>query len=123
MNRKILILPLMLLCAVIANGEPVVRVVHTNGSSQDYARDNVRKLVLTATSVDVVDMQNAVLQSVPLAEIARVEFTDGTPISGLADATIEKDAKVVKVIENGQVYIIADGKKYSIMGVEIENNN
>lgn len=121
MNRKILFLPLLLL-AVMASAEPIVRIVGTNGSSNAFATDQVHKLVLLSDAVDVMDGQGSVLLSVPLAEIARVEFTDATPNQETAiEATLVKDANAIKLIENNQVYILSNGRKYTIMGVEVES--
>lgn len=121
MNRKILFLPLLLL-AVMASAEPFVRIVGTNGSGKSFATDQVHKLVLLSDAVDVMDGQGSVLLSVPLAEIARVEFTDGTPNQETAiEATLVKDANAIKLIENNQVYILSNGRKYTIMGVEVES--
>lgn len=121
MNRKILILPLLLF-SLLANAEPIVRIVGTNGSGRLFAVDQVHKLVLLPNAVDVVSNQGSVLMSMPLANIARVEFTDGTPEEQTAvEAIIIKEANVVKVFENGQVYILSNDKKYTIMGVEVEN--
>jgi len=79
----------------------------------------VHKLVLTSSSVDVVNNEGAVLLSVPVSQTLRVEFTDGTPTA--VEATIIKDDEAVKIIEHGQVYILRSGKKYTIMGVEVES--
>ena len=121
MNRKILILPLLLF-SLLANAEPIVRIVGTNGSGRSFAVGQVHKLVLLPNAVDVVINQGSVLMSMPLANIARVEFTDGTPEEQTAvEAIIIKEANVVKVFENGHVYILSNDKKYTIMGVEVEN--
>ena len=65
----------MLLCALALQAEHVVRVVSTGSSAQEFARDNVHKLVLSATSVDVLSPAGSVLLSVPVDNIARVELT------------------------------------------------
>lgn len=120
MNRKILILPLLLF-AMLSSAEPIVRIVGTNGLDKSFAADQVHKLVLQLDAVDVVNVQGSLLLSVPWADIARVEFADGTPEEQTAvETTIVKDANAVKVIEHGQVYILTNGKKYTIMGVEVE---
>ena len=118
--KRVLMLPLLLL-AVTAGAEPVVRVVSANGSDKAFATDNVRKLVLTTDAVDVVSSAGSVLLSVPAAEITRVEFADGTPTPTATVEPVVRDDKTVKIIENGQVYILHNGKKYTIMGVEVEN--
>ena len=118
--KRILFLPLLLL-AVMASAEPVVRVVSANGSDKAFATDDVRKLVLSADAVDVVSSAGSVLLSVPAAEIARVEFTDGTPTPTATVEPVVQDNKTVKIMENGQVYILHSGKKYTIMGIEVEN--
>ena len=119
MQRKILLLPLLLL-AVLASAEPVVRVVNANGSAKSFATDDVRKLVLSTSAVDVVNQEGSVLLSVPLTEIARVELTDGELTTDALQTTILPKENATKVIENGQVYILNNGKKYTIMGVEVE---
>ena len=108
---------------MMVSAEPIVRVVSTNGSDKAFATDNVRKLVLTSSSVDVVNNAGAVLMSVPKSDIARVEFTDGAPDTEGIESTLVEDEKAVKIIEHGQVYILRSGKKYTIMGVEVEHNN
>lgn len=118
MKQKILLLPLLLL-AVMASAEPIVRVVNANGSAKSFATDNVRKLVLTSSAVDIVNREGSVLLSVPLTEIARVEFTEGEPTTALPTTLLPQE-KATKVIENGQVYILNNGRKYTIMGVEVE---
>ena len=40
--------------------------------------------------------------------------------TGINDVTATQALKVQKVIENGQIYIIADGKKYNVMGAEVK---
>ena len=112
----------LLLIAVAVSAEPIVRVVSAGGSSKAFATEEVRKLVLSADQVDVVNNAGSVLLSVPKADITRVEFTDGTPDTDAIEATLVQDEKAVKIIENGNVYILHSGKKYTIMGVEVENN-
>lgn len=123
MNKKILILPLLLL-AMMANGNPIVRFVSTDGSSQTFAADDVHKIALNPTAVDVVSTQGIVLQSIPLAELARMEFAESTPGTPTAiDATFVPNSETVKIIENGYVYILRNGMKYTIIGTIVENNN
>ena len=124
MNRKILILPLLLV-AMLANANPIVRFVSTDGSNQPFAADDVRKITLNPTAVDVLGSQGSVLLSIPLAELARVEFAEGTtPDTPTAiEATLVPNSETIKIIENGHVYIVNGGRKYTVMGVEIENNN
>ena len=128
MNKKLLFLPLLLI-AVAVSGEQIVRVISTSGLDKAFATDQVRKLVLTSTAVDVVNIEGSVLLSVPSAEIARVEFTEGEPDpkpdpdpTTAVGATIVNDNGVTKIIEGGQVYIINSGRKYTIMGVEVVNS-
>ena len=121
MNRKILILPLVLL-AMLANADPLVRFVSTDGSNQAFAANDVRKIALNSTTVDVLSSQGSVLLSIPLAELARVEFAESTPETPTAiDATLVPNSETIKIIENGQVYILSSGRKYTIMGVEVES--
>ena len=116
-KRSIFILSLLLVVAGMS-ANPIIRVVGNNGSDQAFATENVHKLVLSADAVDIVNNEGSVLLSVPFAEIARVEFGEGTP-TGIPNVTIVRDEEVVKVYENGQVYILRSGKKYTIMGVEV----
>lgn len=116
-KRSIFILS-FLLAAVWMSADPIVRVVSSNGSDQAFAMENVHKLVLSADTVDIVNNEGSVLLSVPFAEIARVEFGEGTP-TAIPNTTIVRDEETVKVYENGQVYILRSGKKYTIMGVEV----
>lgn len=121
MNRKILILPLLLL-AMLANADPIVRFVSTDGSTQPFAANDVRKIALNPTTVDVLSSQGSVLLSIPLAEFACVEFAESTPETPTAiDATLVPNSETAKIIENGQVYILSSGRKYTIMGVEVES--
>ena len=120
-KRSILILSLLLV-ATGMSADPIVRVVSNNGSDRAFATENVRKLVLSAEAVDIVNNEGSVLLSVPFAVIARVEFGDGTPTPPtptVVSATLVKDDEAVKIVENGQVYILRSGKKYTIMGVEV----
>ena len=116
-KRRLLFFSLLLVAAGMS-AEPIVRVVSNNGSDRAFATESVRKLVLSADAVDIVNNEGSVLLSVPFAEIARVEFGEGTP-TGIPNATIVRDEEAVKVYENGQVYILRSGKKYTIMGVEV----
>lgn len=75
MKTRIIICSSLLLCALALQAEPVVRVVNTGSTAQEFARDNVHKLVLSANSVDVVSPAGSVLLSVPVDNIARVELT------------------------------------------------
>ncbi|MBR1877503.1 MAG: hypothetical protein IJ814_00705 [Paludibacteraceae bacterium] len=122
-KRRLLFLSLLLM-AVGANAEPIVRVVSNNGSDKAFATESVRKLVLSADAVNVVNSAGSVLLSVPFAEIARVEFADGTPTPStptVVPTAQVREAEAVKVMENGHVYILRSGKKYTIMGVEVMN--
>jgi len=108
---------------MLANADPIVRFVSNDGSNQPFAANEVRKIALNPTTVDVLGNQGVVLLSIPMAELARVEFAEGTPTSDTPtaiEATLVKDANAVKVIEHGNVYILSNGRKYTIMGVEIE---
>ena len=116
MKKTVLLLPLMLI-AVAVSSEPIVRVVSAGGLSTVFARDEVRKLVLSADQVDVVNNAGSVLLTVPKTDIVRVEFADGT--LDAVETMVVQDEKTVKIIENGQVYILHSGKKYTIMGVEV----
>ena len=118
MNKKLLFLP-FLLVALVVSADPIVRVVSTNAPDEAFTTDQVRKLVLTPTEVEVVNNEGSVLLSVPVSDIARVEFAEGTPTA--VEATIQRDDDAVKIIENGQVYILRNGKKYTIIGIEVES--
>lgn len=48
------------------------------------------------------------------------EFTITATSSGVTDINAAQTAKTYKVIENGQVYIIAGDKKYNVMGAEVK---
>ena len=63
--------------------------------------------------------------------VAFVNFTDGnvlsvvgkyviTKLSGISDITTTANTKAQKVIENGQVLIIKDGKKYNLLGNQVK---
>lgn len=80
----------MLLCVVVAMAEPEVRVVSTGSPDKAFATDNVRKLVLSATAVDVMSPAGSVLLSVPVANISRVELTHGES----HEPQIAPDAKI-----------------------------
>lgn len=110
---------------MLANADPIVCFVNTDGSTQPFAADDVRKIALNPTTVDVLSSQGSVLLSIPLAELVRVEFAEGTtPDTPTAiDATLVPNSETAKIIENGHVYIVNGGRKYTVMGVEIENNN
>ena len=117
MKKQSILIFLLLLIAAGMSAEPVIRVVSNNGSDREFATANVRKLVLSAEAVNIVDNEGSVLLTVPFAEIARVEFGEGAPTA--VSATLVKDDDAVKIIENGQVYILRGGKKYTIMGMEV----
>lgn len=120
MKKRILFLSLLLI-AIAASGEPIVRIVRANGLNKSFATDNVRKLVLSTNNVDVIDNENSLLLSVSLAEIVRVELTEGTPDSPqTAAVTVVPDSETIKIIENSQVYIIRCGRKYTVTGIEVE---
>lgn len=114
-------MPLLLL-AMLANADPIVRFVSTDGSNQPFAANDVRKIALNPTTVDVLGNQEAVLLSIPLAELARVEFAESTPDTPTAiEVTHVPNSETVKFIENGHVYIVNGGRKYTVMGVEVES--
>ena len=111
--------------AITVSAEPVIRVVRADGTNKTFATDEVRKLVLSSESVSLVDNAGEELLNILKNEIARVEFTDGTPDkpdTPTAVVTTSSQDKAVKIMENGQVYILHSGKKYTLMGVEVENN-
>lgn len=100
--------------------EPVIRVVQSGATDKVFSADTVRKLVLSASSVDVVSNEGISLLSVPVADILRVEFSDGTPnIQAEIETTTVENNDVIKIIEDGQVFILLSGKKYTIMGIEV----
>ena len=116
MNKKFFFLPLLLM-AVAMYGEPIVRIVSTNAPDKAFATENVRKLVLSADAVDIVNNSGSVLLSVPLADIARVEFTDGIPDTP-TDVRQEANDNVqcTKIIRDGQLYIMYKGTMYNVQG-------
>ena len=122
-KRRLLILSLLLV-AVGMMAEPIVRVVSAGGSDKAFATDDVRKLVLSAESVDVVNNAGTVLLSVPKASIARVEFAEGTPDTPTAVEQIANDqVQCTKFIRNGQLYIMYKGTMYNVQGRIIKNEN
>lgn len=120
MNKKrFLCLPVLLLVTTMM-AEPVIRVVRSGATDKVFAADAVRKLVLSASAVDVVSNEGASLLSVPITDILRVEFSDGTPdIQTEIETTIVENNDAIKIIENGKVFILRSGKKYTIMGIEV----
>ena len=120
MKKRRTVLLSLLLMATLMMAEPILRVVRLNGVKDEFATENVRKLVFSATTVDIVNNEDSVLLDVPLSETARVEFTDGIHHSSVPSLISEE--KVMKIIEHGQVYILRSGKKYTIMGIEVVNN-
>ncbi len=122
-KRRIFILSLLLM-AVGVSAEPIVRVVSTNGSDQAFATESVRKLVLSADAVDVVNNAGTVLLSVPFAEIARVEFAEGTPDTPTAVEQVPSDqVQCTRFIRNGQLYIMYKGTMYDVQGRIIKSEN
>lgn len=123
--KKILTFFAVALVTVAVYGEPVVRIVSAGSPDKTFATDNVRKLVLSTDAVKVVNNAGSVLLTVPLAEMMRVEFADGTPDTptGTPEAILTQDGDAVKIIERGQVYILHSGRKYTVMGVQVENKD
>lgn len=116
MKRKILFLPLLLL-AVMASAEPMVRIVDTGGADNEFATDNVRKLVLKSTAVDVVNNEGTVLLSVPVSDILRVEFAEGTPTE--MNQVQNDNVKGVKMLRDGQLFILYNGTMYDMQGRKV----
>lgn len=86
-----------------------------NDNNDELLYDDAKGIVLT--------------ESTNLA--AFVNFTDGSTLTavgkyvittptGVNDITTTANTKAQKVIENGQVLIIKDGKKYNLLGAEVE---
>ena len=86
-----------------------------NNNNDELLYDDAKGIVLT--------------ESTNLA--AFVNFTDGntlsvvgkyviTKLSGISDITTTANTKAQKVIENGQVLIIKDGKKYNLLGNQVK---
>lgn len=122
-KRSILIF-FLLLVAVGMSAEPIVRVVSTGGSSKAFATEDVRKLVLSAESVDVVNTAGTVLLSVPKADIARVEFAEGTPDTpGSVEQVPSDPIQCTKLIHNGQLYLLYKGTLYDVQGRIIKRKN
>ena len=120
MMKKILLFVPLLLLAVAASAEPIVRVVSTSGPDKAFATDNVRKLVLSADAVDVVNSEGSVLLSVPKSDIARVEFGDGTPDTPTAINDVQSDdVQGTKVLRDGQLYILFKGAMYNVQGQKV----
>ena len=123
MKKKILLLPLLLM-AVAVSAEPIVRVVSAGGSSKAFATDEVRKLVLSADQVDVVNNAGSVLFTVPKADIARVEFAEGTPDTpGSVEQVPSDPIQCTKLIHNGQLYLLYKGTLYDVQGRIIKRKN
>ena len=121
MIKKILILPLLLI-AMTVNAEQIIRVVCTDGMETEFAVDDVHKFVLSKDNVEVVGNDGLILLNVALDDIVRVEFEDNTSTSIDDIKSIPKPIKnALKVLEHGQVYIISNGKKYTLHGVEVDN--
>ena len=121
MIKKLLILPLLLI-AMTVNAEPIIRVVCTDGMETEFAVNEVHKLVLSDDNVEVVSNDGSTLLNVALSDIIRVEFEDDASTSIDVIESIPKPIRTsLKVLEHGQVYIISNGKKYTIQGVEVEN--
>lgn len=122
MKKTMLLLPLLLL-AMMVHSESIVRVVVANGSESSFAADNVRKLVLSPSSVDVISSEGILLQSVPLAGILRVEFGEGTPLPTGIDETpfpsTETPRPATKIIRDGQLFILHNGTLYNMQGYVI----
>ena len=107
---------LLLLVAVGASAEPIVRVVSANGSDKAFATEDVHKLVLTTDVVDVVNNAGSVLLSVPLAEIACVEFAEGIPTPTDVSQIQSDKVQCTKVLRDGQLYILYQGTMYNAQG-------
>ena len=104
------------------NAEPIIRVVCTDGMETEFAVNEVHKLVLSDDNVEVVSNDGSTLLNVALSDIIRVEFEDDASTSIDVIESIPKPIRTsLKVLEHGQVYIISNGKKYTIQGVEVEN--
>lgn len=122
-KRRLPILSLLLV-AVGMSAEPIVRVVSAGGSEQAFATEDVRKLVLSAEQVDVVNNAGTVLLSVPRADIARVEFAEGTPDTPTAVEQIADDQEqCTKFIRDGKLYILYKGTMYDVQGRIIKSEN
>lgn len=121
MNSKhFLILPLLMI-AVSMMAEPIVRVV-SNSADKAFATDDVRKLVLTAENVDVVNDAGTVLMTVPVANSVRVELTEGTPTPTAIDQVQSTDRftdRAQKILRNGQILILHNGNMYDVRGAEV----
>ncbi len=81
--------------------------------------------VTLATSSDVIKEKMAVPFGKELT-FTLVENEDGTltlsfttTTSGLEQTTMDK-AKAVKIIENGQIYILRDGVRYNVLGAQVQ---
>ena len=119
MSKKIIILPLLLI-AVAVSAEPIVRVLKTDGSDKAFAKDEVHKFVFHSDGMDVVNHAGTVLMNVPVADFARVEFTDGTPTPEQPTAVdqVPSDQSPItnKFLRNGMLYILHNGTMYNVQG-------
>ena len=124
MRKTMILLPLLLL-AMTAQSESVVRVVVNNGPASAFAADNVRKLVLLPSSVELINPDGTQLQSVPLANLLRVEFGEGTPYvpTGIEETpfpTNDNPSQATKFIRDGQLFILYNDKMYTITGARVQ---
>ena len=110
----------LLMVAVGASAEPIVRVVSTNGHDRTFATEDVHKLVLSADAVDVVSGTGSVLLNVPLAEIARVEFVEGAPLPTDVSQVQSDHVQCTKVLRDGQLFILYKGTMYNVQGQVIK---
>lgn len=76
------------------------------------------KLTLTADADAPADAEGEVVVQCPGEK--KVVPVKVVKMSGINDMTVTKAVKAVKVVENGQVYIINAGKKYNMQGVEVK---
>ena len=107
MKTRIIICSSLLLCALALQAEHVVRVVNTGSTAQEFARDNVHKLVLSANSVDVVSPAGSVLLSVPVDNIARVELTQSLEPVIPTDPSDEIELSIIPLSGEEQQFAFA----------------
>jgi len=75
------------------------------------------KVTMTAVDAPAEAEGEVVIECPGEKAVIAVKVSEPTAIT---DVTTTKAVKTVKVIENGQVYIIAGDKKYNAMGVEVK---
>ena len=115
--RKVLV-ALLLACSNMLMAQVPTMEVKNASLVRDFALSDVRKISFDPTTdAMVIDLTNSSPVSYAIAQIQAITFLNMDAPAAIVETEIPQDSKhVQKVLRNGRLKIIKDGKEYDLTG-------